>query len=260
MNQNPTELNFKKLGSGPNLIILHGLFGSLDNWQTVANHLSEIFTVFLLDLRNHGRSPHSNEMNYQLMARDLSHFIRKHQLENVNLCGHSMGGKVVLQCLMESPELYQKAMVVDIGLKAYPAGHDQIFEALFSLPIHELNSRQEADLELSKKITQPEVRQFLLKNLERKSVAGFQWKFNLKGIFQNYHEISSEINIPNKILHPVLFVLGARSNYVLEEDKAEITKQLALAKFHTIPNAGHWVHADQPLIMIECIKSWFKNE
>ncbi|HQX43199.1 MAG TPA: alpha/beta fold hydrolase [Saprospiraceae bacterium] len=254
---NTISLHYKKLGQGPPLLILHGLFGSLDNWQTIANGLADQFTIYLIDLRNHGKSPHHPLMNYHLMAQDLVRFVHEHNLREVNIIGHSMGGKVVMELLATDETLVHKAMVVDIGIKAYKGGHEEIFKAMFSLNLDKLTKRSEAEEGLIPFIPDFGVRQFILKNLDRKHDQKFVWKLNLEAIYQNYKNINESLSPDHRIYIPVCFVLGSKSNYVTNEDREEIKIYFSEAEFVTIENAGHWIHADQPVKMVEVIKEYF---
>lgn len=254
---NTISLHYKKLGSGPPLLILHGLFGSLDNWQTVANSLVEYYTVYLIDLRNHGKSPHHPQMNYELMAEDLIRFIQEHKLHTVNMIGHSMGGKVLMKLLTIGESLIHKAMVVDIGIKAYHGGHEEIFKAMFSLDLDHITKRSEAEAGLLPFIPEFGVRQFILKNLDRKQDQKFEWKLNLHAIYKNYASINESLFPDHRIFKPVCFVLGSKSSYVSKEDCKEIKIYFPESEFVTVENAGHWIHADQPVKMVEVIRNFF---
>ncbi|MBI3798478.1 MAG: alpha/beta fold hydrolase, partial [Deltaproteobacteria bacterium] len=172
-------LHFESSGHGHPLLILHGLFGSLENWRTLSKVLSQSFQVFALDQRNHGHSPHSEVFNYRVMTEDLKEFLQHQGLSAIHLLGHSMGGKTAMQFALTYPEDVDKLIVVDIAPKAYPPGHDDIFAALFSLPVQDFRSRQEADAALAQHLPDLALRQFLLKNLEREATGGFHWRINL---------------------------------------------------------------------------------
>ncbi len=251
------KLNYKKIGHGPPLLILHGLFGSLDNWQTIANSLQEKMTVYLLDLRNHGKSPHSDEMSYSSMAGDILYFINELQLSSCFLSGHSMGGKVVLQCLNFFPDRIVKAMVVDITARRYEPSHLEIFKALKSLNLLNIHKRSEAEEKLVFLIPEFSTRQFILKNLERNQDGTFKWKFNLDALEKNYSEICDLIPLNQLINVPTAFIKGENSNYIQEDDLQNIGKYFTKANFYTIKNAGHWVHADNPIETIQLMSDFF---
>jgi len=225
------------------LLILHGLFGTLDNWHNISRKLQENRRVIGVDLRNHGKSFHSDEMDLELMADDFYSLIDHLELDHFDLLGHSMGGKVAMQFTNTYPGFVHKLIIADIGPKQYDAGHELIFETMLSLPIDEIGRRTEAEEQLGK-IQDKGVRLFILKNIERKEGGGFQWKINLDAIYQNYEKIL--IQIPNHWPYAgeVLFMKGEWSNYITEEDEEVILEEYPEAQFVTIANAGHWLHAD----------------
>ena len=251
------KLNYKQIGKGPVLIILHGLFGSLDNWQTLIKLLSEKYSVYCVDLRNHGRSPHTDEFSIPLMAYDVLQFLDDHHLEKVNIMGHSLGGKVALQMLNVNSQLISKTIILDIAPKVYPKGHEQIFKAMFSLDLQSLSSRSEADIKMTKWIPDVIVRQFILKNLDRNKNGAFKWKVYLNAIYKNCDEINKEIIFQHPVLNEVLFVKGSLSKYILDEDETIIKASLPNATFKVVEGAGHWIHADKPAELLEIITNYY---
>jgi len=245
------NLNFKKFGSGAPVIILHGLFGSLDNWQTIAKQLAQTFAVYLLDQRNHGRSPHDDDMDYPTMAKDLKTFMEQRQLEASHLVGHSMGGKTAMQFALNYPQLVNKLVVVDIAPKTYPGQRHEIFQALSEMDLDRLQSRKEADSLMSKRINDFGVRQFLLKNLTRKEGGGFRFKMNLPVIQQHYSDILAAIESSRIFGKPALFIKGGRSTHILPEDVVLIKKLFPNASIETIEKAGHWIHAEAPVAFLK---------
>lgn len=250
------ELHFKESGQGHPLIILHGLFGTLDNWQTVARYLSGQYTVFLLDLRNHGRSPHTEEMNYALMAEDVHHFMETHWLHEAYVMGHSMGGKVAMQLALEYPDMVEKLIVVDVAPKPYPGGHESIFAALLSLDLASVNDRRQAESHLMQYEQDPGVVQFLMKNLTRQKDGGFAWKMHLGAIHRHYSEILAPVSGDHPYEHPALFIRGERSPYIADADLPTIRQWFPLARLTTVAGAGHWVHADQPEALMEEVRAF----
>ncbi len=241
------ELNYKKYGDSTNVVlIVHGLFGMLDNWHNIARQLAPDFTVYTVDVRNHGGSPQSVDMTYDLISDDLSEFFEKHSIAKASFVGHSMGGKAVMKLADLYPGLIDKLCVVDIAPKKYLPGHLHLFKAMFDLPIGRINSRSEADHEFAKSVQDPGVRLFLLKNLQRQREGGFNWKLNLQSIFDNYETISDKVTLNWPFSNPTLFISGELSNYVTEADQDQILELFPNAEFNTIPNAGHWVHAENP--------------
>lgn len=239
------KLSFKEFGSGKPMIILHGLFGSSDNWFTIGKKLSETYHVFLPDLRNHGDSIHSDEFNYEVMANDLLEFIEDHVIKNPDIIGHSMGGKVAMRFALDHPNLFSKLVVVDIAPKAYRSRHDKLLEYMSALDLTHVKNRQDADRLLKESVSGMAERQFLLKNIKRHE-QGYQWKINLRAIGENMERITEEISSDGKVEKPALFIRGGKSDYILPEDYPAIHALFTNAKVIEIAKAGHWIHADQP--------------
>ncbi len=249
------QLNFKKLGQGPKLIILHGLFGSLDNWMTFAKVMAEQHTVYLVDQRNHGNSPHAQDHNYEAMADDLLAFFEEHNIEEAKIIGHSMGGKTAMQFAAENPDKVVKLVVVDIAPKQYPVHHHEIIEALERVDLAALKSRGEADAALQMSLKDIGVRQFLLKGLAR-SKEGFRWKFNLEVLKDQIENVVAALDPQLGYDGQSLFIRGALSNYIMEKDTALIKNQFPEAHVVTIENAGHWIHAEQPEAFLKAIQKF----
>ncbi len=252
------ELNYKSFGQGDPVIILHGLFGTLDNWQTIARQLAESYSVFILDQRNHGRSPHSDTHDYRAMAEDLRQFMESHWMyDGAHVIGHSMGGKTAMQFALTHPDLVKKLVVVDIAPKAYPGGHFEIFEALQAMDLDNIADRKEAEAFLAERIAEEDVRQFLMKNLTRKNPpsggqggGGFEFKMNLPVLWKHYPDILAAVDgLPpwgEPFEGPTLFIRGGRSKHVtLPEDEALIKKLFPNSEIKTVEGAGHWVHAER---------------
>jgi esterase len=250
------DLNHKTFGHGHPLIILHGLFGMLDNWQTLGRRWSEEYMVFLIDQRNHGRSPHTEEMDYPAMAADVQAFLESKWVHKAHLLGHSMGGKTVMQVALHHPELVDKLVVVDIAPKVYQAGHNIIFEAMHDLQPETLADRQEAEQRLAEKIPERSVRQFLMKNLRRNRSGAYEWKMNLPVLDKHYHDILDQPEALDPFEGPTLFIRGDKSHYVQDEDIPDILELFPNAVVETIPNAGHWVHAEQPEALFQLVKDF----
>ncbi|PKR80213.1 alpha/beta hydrolase [Brumimicrobium salinarum] len=239
------KLNYKKYGKGKPFVILHGLFGSSDNWHTHGKRLADYYSVYLLDQRNHGDSDWSNEFNYDLMAEDLHEFVQQHNLEEIILMGHSMGGKTAMRFAQLYPDMVEKLIVVDMGVKEYPISHDGIIDGLKSLDLDKITSRSEANKQLESTIKVGAIRQFLLKNLNREDQNSFSWKINLPVLEEKLPEIVKAL--PNiETMLDVLFISGGQSDYVLAEDHQSIRNIFPLAEFYCIESAGHWIHAEAP--------------
>ena len=253
------ELNFKTFGQGPAIVILHGLFGSLDNWVSHARTLSENYSVYIVDQRNHGKSPHDPEWNYQIMADDLNEFLDQHGIYHTHLLGHSMGGKTVMQFAMDHPQRIDKLMVIDMAPKLYEPHHEETLEALINFDLHSIDSRKDANEKLSHKITNPGVRQFLLKSLGRDENKNFRWKFNLELIYEKYADVLEGIDTSHGYNGSTLFLYGANSNYINSGDIPEIQEDFSNAVFKEIPGAGHWVHADAPELFMKEVQAFLNG-
>ena len=239
------KLFYRQSGHGSPLIILHGLFGSSDNWYTLAKVFAERFTVYLVDQRNHGQSPQSVEFDYKLLTEDLEEFIQEHAIQKPVIMGHSMGGKAAMNFAIKYPGQLSKLIVVDIVPKAYPVHHDAILDGLKAIPLTGLGSRNEADKILSDYVPEPAVRQFLLKNLSRKNEGGFEWKINLEAIDRNIEQMGVDLIFSGKYDGPSLFVKGKKSNYYGDDDEALIKTIFPKAEFAAL-DTGHWVQAEKP--------------
>ena len=251
------QLNYKTFGQGPPLIILHGLFGMLDNWQTMAKQLSDTFMVFIVDQRNHGRSPHIDHIDYPSMANDLKVFMEDNWIHEAHLLGHSMGGKTAMQFAMEYPEMLDKLVVVDIAPRAYEGGHQLIFDALHSVDLSSVQSRTEADQKLAVLVPDSGVRQFLLKNLSRdKENGGFRWKMNLSVITRDYPNIIAGLDAVGEFEGETLFIKGGRSDYISAMDEPEIKLRFPQSDIQTVEGAGHWVHAEQPAALLQMLRQF----
>lgn len=249
------ELFFRELGTGKPLVILHGLFGFSDNWQTHAKKFSDYYRVILVDLRNHGHSPWSEEFSYQLMVNDLVELFNKLNLTDVILIGHSMGGKVAMHFAQSHSEFIEKLIVVDMGVKEYPLHHQHILKAFDSIDLNKLTARSEAERILSSFIESKGVVQFLLKNLYWRDKGKLAWRVNFKVLQSSMPEILSALP-KNEVLLPTLFIRGALSDYILASDIEEIENLFPDSQFVTIDNAGHWVHAEAPEEFTDAVLSF----
>ncbi len=246
---------YRQVGeTGTPIVILHGIFGTSDNWLGIAKQLGESNRVFLVDQRNHGQSPWSDEFDYMVMAADLKEFLEDHSLENPILIGHSMGGKVVMQFELNYPTIAQKVVVVDIAPKFYPVHHTQILNGLNSLDLKKLQSRTEANEHLKRFEEKEGVRQFLLKNLYRNEQNEFAFRINLKVITKNIDVVGHELFYRNPSETTTIFIKGAESNYILPEDHRLIAEIFPNFEIIEIPNAGHWVQADQPEAFLKALQ------
>ncbi len=252
------ELHFKKIGNGPALVILHGLLGSGDNWQSLAKKWADKFTVYLVDQRNHGHSEHSSEFTFDLMVADLESLLEKENITECYLLGHSLGGKTAMRFAQLNDKIVTKLIVVDIGTKSYPPHHNEIFDALNSVDFNIHNTRNLVDQQLSLHIAQAGVRMFLMKNLYWKEKGLLAWRFNLDALHANYNEVVS--NIPKfPCLVETLFIRGENSGYILDTDWDGIQDIFPNSELCSISNAGHWVHAEQPAQLSDCVTDFLQD-
>jgi hypothetical protein len=249
----------RHFGSGEPLIILHGLFGQSDNWTSIARKLGEQFTVYTLDLRNHGQSGHHNTMNYDVMADDLLETINHLGIQKMHLIGHSMGGKVAMLFALKYPERLNKLIIADIGPRFYEPHHQKILYGLNQLDLDSLSSRIDAENELSLFIPDTGTRQFLLKNLYRDTEGGFSWRFNLPIITAKINRIGEQL--PKGVCTTsTLFFHGEKSDYIIPSDYSDILQYFPNAEFEIMQGAGHWLHAENPTEFIRITNLWIDQD
>jgi esterase len=239
------ELFSREFGAGDPVLILHGLFGFSDNWQTMAKGLAEHHLVVTPDLRNHGRSPHVPDHSYSEMADDLRAFMEAHWMFSANVIGHSMGGKVAMQLALSYPDMVEKLVVIDIDPSPAEDNHSAIFHALLGIDLSKMTSRTAIETYLSEHIDDRGTLQFLLKNITRTDDGAFTWKMNLPVLWKHYHDILAPVQ-GEPFDKPTLFIRGSRSNYIKPEETTFIKALFPKAEIVTIEGAGHWVHADKP--------------
>lgn len=251
------DLFFRRYGSGPPLIILHGLYGSSDNWVTIAKKLQERFTVILPDIRNHGHSPHSEIHDYESISKDIYELAASMNLSRFFLAGHSMGGKAAIKFVMRWPEKIDGLLIADISpftsaesAAESKAEHSAVLQAVLSAGLKDLRSRTEINARLSKTLSEREVG-LLMKNLQRNTDNSFSWKLNAQSLYKNLSRIMEPV-LPDKYTDsiitgfPVLFLKGEKSDYLKENDYEGIRSIFPSVEFITIPSAGHWLHVDNP--------------
>lgn len=250
------KLFYKKIGEGKPLLILHGLFGSLDNWQTQGKQLAEKgFAVYLVDQRNHGHSPHSETWNYKAMSDDVLELMETNKFEKISIIGHSMGGKTALYFANEHPEKVENLIVVDIAPKYYPVHHHAVIEALKAVDLNAISSRKEAEEVLNGNLPGDiATQQFLLKSLYWKENAEkkLAWRFNLDVIASNIENIGEEVKTDH-IIARTLFVKGEKSRYINEEDIKDIKNHFQHVQIEVVEDAGHWIHAEKPAEFFNCV-------
>lgn len=249
------DLFFETAGRGPAFVVLHGLFGSSDNWRTVLRPLTQHFTVYFVDLRNHGRSPHDEVHDFPHMADDVIRLLDNEGIPQATIMGHSMGGKVAAHIAFTEPSRVERLLVVDIGLKESRPHHVTEFAALNAVQLNTLQTRQEADQAmLQAGLTDLSTRQFFAKNLYRPDETSFAWRFNLTGIQAQYEHILAAVGGPmDSYDGPTCYIRGAKSKYIKDEDVEAIELHFPDFRLVTIPDAGHWVHAEQPKLFLQAV-------
>ena len=252
-------MHYQKHGeTGQVIVIIHGLFGSSDNWRGIAKSLSTDYQVYSIDLPNHGRSQHSDEMGYQDMAALFGQLWQELQLDDIVLIGHSIGGKLAMVLAEQYQDLIAKLIVVDIAPKAYPNRHQEIFNALLSLDLKLLTNRREADQALSRTITDKAIRQFLLMNLIVDN-GELSWRINLPAIIENYPELMAEAKQQSSDI-PTLFIKGGKSDYIEPGDMRLIQSYFPNNQLKTIAEVGHWVHAESPSLFLTAVNEFLQND
>ena len=248
------------LGQGKPFIFLHGFLGMSDNWKTLGTKFSELgYETHLIDQRNHGRSFHSDEFNYEVMVQDLKTYIAHHNLKDIILLGHSMGGKTAMLFAVEYPELVEKLIIADISPRYYPTHHDDILKGLSSLDFDMLESRGEADDQLKRFVPDLGTRQFLLKNLYWETKEKLALRLNLEALKTNVNEVGEALPAHSKFEKDTLFLRGDRSEYISLQDEGIIKTHFPKAKIKTISNAGHWLHAENPTEFFEVVNEFIRE-
>ena len=255
------ELYYRKEGSGPALVIIHGLYGSSDNWLNISKKLAERYTVYAVDLRNHGRSGFAEENSYNNMKADLAEFFDKHSIEKAVILGHSMGGKVAMWFAADYPEKVEKLVIADIAPKDYLQNkensqfylHQNILLAMQEVDFSKVKKRNDVDDVLAEKVDNARIRKFLLKNVDKdKEIQKYKWRLNPEVLYDYLEEIVGGVNrnwFEDRIpitSYPVIFIRGLESDYIQDEDIESIKEIYPDARVEDIPKAGHWLHAEQP--------------
>lgn len=243
----PIPLFHRSLGEpgAPHLIILHGLLGSSDNWQTLGKRYAETHRVWLLDARNHGRSPHDPVHTYPAMVADVIAFMDQHGLERASVLGHSMGGKTALLLGLTHPERVERLVIADMAARAYPVHHQPIFDALMSVDLGRVSDRGEVEADVRQRLGDPAIVAFLMKGLRRLKAGGYAWRANLPVLNAALPEVVGPVELSVNTL-PTMSIYGTRSHYVSADDLAAFDAAFLQFEHHAMEGAGHWLHAEQP--------------
>ncbi|WP_263082043.1 alpha/beta fold hydrolase [Endozoicomonas sp. Mp262] len=253
------KLYARRQGQGSELVSIHGLFGSQENLGAINRNLSDQFRVHGLDVRNHGRSPHSDTMDYTAMAEDILEYLDDQALKQVDLLGHSMGGKIAMTVALLAPDRIRKLVVMDIAPVEYAPRHDDVLAGLAAINLKEINRRSDAEQTLQPFIKEKDIRQFLLKNLYRDESGHFQWRINLDSIQTNYPEIMKGQSAKTGFSGETLFLKGADSDYILPEHREQVLALFPKASVKVVAETGHWLHAQKPELVSRSISRFLMN-
>ena len=253
------DLHCEVYGQGEPLVILHGLFGSLENWRTVSTRLASHFKVVALDQRNHGSSPHSFEMDYGVMARDVLETMKRHAVRDGYVLGHSMGGKTAMQLALTHAEAVRKLIVVDMAPGRAAPRHDKMIAAMLVLNLSQFQTRKEMESALAPTVPDLSTRQFLLKNLQRTEQGGFHWKIGLKEIAKNYNRLLESVKAEKPFQKPTLFIRGEKSDFLRDSDSTLIQHLFPRALLQTISGAGHLVHFEKPDSFVTTVVGFLRD-
>ncbi len=257
-------LNFKQLGHGDNIILIHGLFGSLENLNMVARTLAKTYCVTSVDVRNHGSSFHENNMAYDVLAHDVIKVLDHLQIDKSHILGHSMGGKIAMQLALSYPQRVNKLIVADIAPVAYPPHHNTIIAGLQAIDLNSVTKRKDADIQLSKYVENTGVRQFLLRNLVANQAGIYQFRCNLDYINNNYSQIMQgadiDINKGKMFIGDTLFIKGDLSDYILPEHRETIIKFFPNSRAKIIQGAGHWLHAEKSVVFNKIVTDFLAQK
>jgi len=251
------RLHYEAWGEGPAFLFLHGFLGSGDNWRTIARSLGLPARYYLIDLRNHGRSPHAPEHTYPAMMADIVALLDSEGLPEAVILGHSMGGRVGMLTAMHHPTRVRGLIVVDISPAAHPPAHLPLLEALRQVNLH-VARREDVDAQLAQAIPEPGIRQFLLKSLVRDEQGHFHWRWNLPVLTRDYPKMTGPIEGP-PYPGPALFLQGERSPFLTQAHLPLIQRLFPKARLQTIPGAGHWIHVDNPTAVRDAIIAFWND-
>ncbi len=254
------DLHYQQLSEkGEPLIAVHGLFGSLENLGVITRLLADTYQVYAVDLRNHGRSPHRDEMTHAVSADDIVRLMDKLGLKSAHLFGHSLGGKAVMQVALSYPERVRKVVVGDITPAASRGNHDNVFNGIFAVDLDVVDSRRDVDKVLAEHIQEPAVRSFILKNLVRDEDNNYSWKANMQALREQYEHILAPVAYIAPFTGPVLFIKGGDSDYLTPADTPEVLARFPSASVKVIEGTGHWLHAEKPAVFVRLMLNFLQG-
>jgi len=249
------SLDYSVRGTGEPLVLIHGLFGTRENLGAIARHLAEAFTVYSVDLLNHGRSAHRDDLNLPLLAESIHHWMEEVGLDAAHVFGHSLGGKAAMELALSEPERVKKLIVADIAPVTYENRHVDVFDGLLAIDLQNLQSRAEADAILQRSVPEKPVRSFLLKNLQKDANGNFGWRMNLQGLYKSYPELLKQNSIA-KFERPVLFLKAENSDYITVDYREAILSRFPSTDLKVVSNTGHWLHAEKPELIARLIRKF----
>jgi len=261
MTKTTSILNYKQIGTGEHIVLIHGLFGSLENLNMVAKPLSDLYCVTSVDVRNHGDSFHASTMEYTDLAQDIINLLDHLNIDSCSILGHSMGGKIAIQVAIEQPQRIKKLLIADIAPVSYPPHHLEIIKGLQKIDLTKIMNRKDADKQLAPYVENIGVRQFLLRNLVSGPLGTFYFKCSLKNLSLCYPQIMKANEIPaNKSAYMglTMFIKGGDSDYILPEHRAAIAAILPNSKAKIIQGAGHWLHAEKTIAFNKIVTDFIK--
>jgi len=239
----------------PDLLIVHGLYGSARNWSVISKRMSDSRRVIAVDQRNHGDSPWFDTHSYLDMAQDLAQVV-EHNGAPMDIVGHSMGGKAVMILALTRPDLVKRLLVADIAPVAYGHDQSQYIQAMQSIDLTHMEKRSEVAQALSKHVTDPALQSFFTQSLD---LGNKRWKLNLDVLQRDMHHVLGFPDVTGSFDKPTLFLSGANSQYVLPDHRPKIKALFPNAVFAKIPNAGHWLHAEQPRAFEQTLRVFFND-
>ena len=251
------RLNVIESGTGPSVVLLHGLFGASRNFGAVQRALSPLFRVIAMDARNHGVSPHAADMRYATLAADVLETMDALGVARPALIGHSMGGKVAMTVAVMAPDRIARLLVADIAPVSYQHGNTDVAAALGAIPLLPGLTRAPADAALEQAVPIAAVRAFLIQNLQFGPTP--HWRIGLREIAAAIPDLEGWETPPGQYTGPTLFVSGARSDFVLPEHRPAIRALFPTARFVTVKNAGHWLHADNPAGFLSVVEAFLNT-
>lgn len=253
------SLNFKRVGQGKPLVMLHGLFGSLDNLGGISRALRNQFDVISIDLPDHGLSPHSANFDYEDYAQQVIEVMNINELTAPAILGHSMGGKVAMHIALHYPDKISELIVADIAPVQYDPRHNNVFNALKAVNLNDISGRKEAEHTMLQHIEEQGVVQFLLRSLVKTPEGKFAWRFNLDLLIRDYANLSQEISHTQPFIKPTLFIKGGNSNYITSEHRPVINQLFPNATAKIMQGVGHWLHAEKPVVFAKLVADFLNK-